>query len=278
MIFDILTASCPLLLSSMGALFSEFAGVLAMFMESLICLGGFLTYTFTVLTGSLAFGVFISLVICTIVSGGFYYIIHKVKAHVFISGIALNLLFSFLTSFLSVKIFGTRGVLTSDVFNNSLGSVTAVNLCICLVTAALVAGGIFFVGFTRQGLCLRVSGYNPEVLRAKGDRPHLYKTLSWALAGAYAGACGTALVVRISSYVPNISSGRGWMALAAVYLGQKNPWKIALAVIIFCATDYFTAHIQNFIPGIPTSALLSLPYLVMIALILTNRTSKEKKS
>ena len=60
MVFNILSSSCPLLLSSIGALFSEFAGVLALFLEGLICLGGFLSYFFTVMTGNLAAGIILS--------------------------------------------------------------------------------------------------------------------------------------------------------------------------------------------------------------------------
>ena len=120
MIFNILSSSCPLLLSSIGALFSEFAGVLALFLEGLICLGGFLSYSFTVMTGNLAAGIILSVLCCCILCCLFSFLVEKFKAHVFIAGIAINLLFAFLTSFLSVQFFGTRGVLTSEVFANQI--------------------------------------------------------------------------------------------------------------------------------------------------------------
>ena len=47
MIFSWISFSCPLILASFGALISEYAGCLAMFMEGLISLAAFLTYTFT---------------------------------------------------------------------------------------------------------------------------------------------------------------------------------------------------------------------------------------
>jgi simple sugar transport system permease protein len=57
------------------------------------------------------------------------------------------------------------------------------------------------------------------------------------------------------------------MALAAVYLGKKNPFRITLSVLIFCAADFFASSIQNFLPALPTSVVLSLPYIVILLVI-----------
>ena len=56
MILNFLSFSCPLLLASTGALFSEYTGTLALFLEGFISFSGFLTFYFTVLTGSVAAG------------------------------------------------------------------------------------------------------------------------------------------------------------------------------------------------------------------------------
>lgn len=271
MIFNILSSSCPLLLTSIGALFSEFAGVLALFLEGIICFGGFLAYTFTFWTKNIYLGMLISCFVCFIISCFFYMMIYKFKANIFIAGIAINLLFSFLTSFFSVKIFGTRGVLVSEEFNFALSKIKSIQFSIILISILLITFGIWFLFFTRQGLFLRVCGYDSEVLTAKGGRIWIYKTLSWGIAGAYSSITGCFLIMRVSSFVPNISSGRGWMALAAVYLGKKKSWKICLAVLIFCAADYFSSNLQNFIPQVPNSVLLAMPYFVMILLIIFDK-------
>lgn len=271
MVFNILSSSCPLLLSSIGALFSEFAGVLALFLEGLICLGGFLSYFFTVMTGNLAAGIILSVLCCCILCCLFSFLVEKFKAHVFIAGIAINLLFAFLTSFLSVQFFGTRGVLTSEVFANQILKFKNMNAWLVVITALMICGGILFIAFTKQGLNLRVTGYNSEVLRAKGGKPEFYRCLSWGAAGVYGCIAGSMLVMKISSFVPNISSGRGWMALAAVYLGKKKGWKISIAVLVFAAADYFATHVQNVWPAVPSSVLLALPYFVMLLLILVDK-------
>jgi simple sugar transport system permease protein len=58
-----------------------------------------------------------------------------------------------------------------------------------------------------------------------------------------AGAC---LSLPLSAYVPNISSGRGWSALVAIYLGSRRPERIMLACFIFALAEGFSNYAQGF--------------------------------
>ena len=186
----------------------------------------------------------------------------------------MNLLFGALTSCLSWAIFGTRGVLAGislaqgDGLTSVFGSLTGVRATAVIVTALLVAFAVLFLRYGRHGLYIRITGSDADVLKAKGVTPGHIRTLSWSLASLYGSTAGCLLVMRLSSFVPNISSGRGWMALAAVFLGKKKPLRIVAAVLVFCLADVFSANIQNYITGIPSSFLISLPYLVSLLLIL----------
>ena len=267
--FSALAYACPLILCSLGALFSEYAGCLALFLDGLVSFSAFLFYTFTVLTGSPLAGALLACLGAVLITLGFSAVVEAGRANRFIAAIALNLLFSALTSCISSLVFGTRGVLAADLFNFSGGSgqtaARAVALCI---TAAFAALAVLFLKYSRAGLYLRITGSDSDVLKAKGVNPGQLRTLSWSLAALYASLAGILLTLRLSSFVPNISSGRGWMALAAVFLGKKKPLRIVAAVIIFCMADIFGANIQNYLPGLPSSLLLSLPYLVSLLLIL----------
>jgi simple sugar transport system permease protein len=266
-LFSALAYSSPLILCSLGALFSEFAGCLALFLDGLVSFSAFLFYTLTVTTGS---PLAAALLTCLATAGltlGFSALIEAGKANRFIAAIAMNLLFSALTSCLSWLIFGTRGVLVdaTEVFKFSAGAARAAAVS---CSAVFVALAVVFLKYSRPGLYLRVTGSDADVLKAKGVNPGNLRTLSWCLASLYGSLAGILLALRLSSFVPNISSGRGWMALAAVFLGKKKPLRIVAAVIIFCLADIFAANIQNDITGIPTSLLISLPYLVSLLLIL----------
>ena len=93
MIVDILSFSAPLVLCSIGALFTEYAGVLALFLEGLISFAAFMDFTFTVLTGSPLLGLLISTSVSTILVFVFSKLIEKFHAKVFIAGIAMNFFF-----------------------------------------------------------------------------------------------------------------------------------------------------------------------------------------
>lgn len=261
----IFSSACPLILCSFGALCSEYAGSLALFIEGLICFSGFLAYTFTVFTGSPFLGCMLAVISSILIIMIFSLLIEKCSGNKFIAGLALNLLFAALTSVFSSIIFGTQGVLTNPKFSFN---VTTVKIISIVVTILISGTTIFFLSFTKPGIYLRITGSDNNVLVAKGVKTDFYRIFSWCATAFFSSIAGCLLVFRISSFVPNISSGRGWMALAAVYIGKEKPWKIILAVIIFCAVDILASNLQNFIPSIPSSILLALPYLIMLLMIL----------
>ena len=262
---SVIAYSCPLILCSIGALFSEFAGCLALFLDGLVSFSAFLFYAFTLMSGSPLAGALLACLGAVVITLVFSAVVELGKANRFIAAIAMNLLFGALTSCLSWAFFGTRGVLAADFFKFSAGTARAAAVSI---SAVFVTMAVIFLRYSRHGLYVRIAGSDADVLKAKGVNPGNIRTLSWCLTALYGSAAGILLAIRLSSFVPNISSGRGWMALAAVFLGKKKPLRIVAAVLIFCFADLFAANIQNYIPGIPSSFLISLPYLVSLILIL----------
>ncbi len=260
-IFYILAASCPLLLCSMGALFSEYAGILALYLDGLITFSAFLTFLFTTLTKNIVLAQILTSILVVGITFLLSWFIEKFKANQFIAAIAINLLFGALPSLFSFVFFNTRGVITSETFNFNLFDVRvyAVTITFILLTVA-----ILFLTFSKQGLYLRITGSDKEVLIANGIKPAVYRITSWSVAALFASVAGGILAMRVNSFVPNISSGRGWMALAAVFLGKKKNWRIIAGVIIFCFADIFSANIQNYFPFLQTSFVLSLPYFVIL--------------
>ncbi len=261
---SLLAYSCPLILCSLGALFTEYAGCLALFLDGLVSFSAFIFYAFTLASGSAFLGAVLTCLCAVIITLLFSLLVERFCANPFIAAISMNLLFAAMCSCLSSLIFGTRGVLTADLFhfNTQTAQTTAV-----VTSLILIALAIIFLGHSCLGLYVRIAGSDADVLKAKGVEPGHIRSLSWSIAALYGSTAGILLSMRLSSFVPNISSGRGWMALAAVFLGKKKPLRIVAAVLVFCLADIFSANIQNYISGIPSSFLISLPYLVSLLLI-----------
>ena len=63
---DILFSSVPLILASLGALFSEYAGILAVFMDGVINFSAFLTFALYAGTSNIFVSVILSILICVL--------------------------------------------------------------------------------------------------------------------------------------------------------------------------------------------------------------------
>ncbi len=264
---QILNIASPLLLITIAALISEYAGRMAMFLDGIINLGAFLFYTFAVKTGLAFPSILISVLLCTLMIFIAERIASLLHGNMFLVSLALNIFCSALVTLLSAQIFGTRGVLYSPDFKFDPVTARIYTSIICLGISIIT---IIILKNTRLGLSIRISGSDTQVLDGRGISSDAIKSLSWCITAAFGAFVGCSMALRLSSFVPGMSGGRGWTALAAVFLGKKNPLLVLLAVIVFALCEYLSTYIQNisFFANMPSSILLSLPYLIALLLII----------
>jgi simple sugar transport system permease protein len=261
---NIFFLSAPLMLASFGALLSEYAGRTAVFIDGIINLSAFLCYAFTVQTKSAAAGCILSLCCCILFIFLFLKAVEHVHANPFLASLALNIFSGALVSLISVELFNTRGVLTSPFFSfPAQAARTATSGAACLI----IILSIILLFTTKQGLYLRITGTDADVLVSKGINAAAGRTASWCLAAFYASCSGCVLTLRLSSFVPNISSGNGWLALAAVFLGKRTCAGTCAAVLAICTGEYFASNLQNVFPNISAPMLISLPYITALLLL-----------
>lgn len=271
---ELILMATPLMLVSIGALVSERAGVMAVYSDGLINLGAFIFFTITFFTNSVFFGFLCSLVICVSIALSCAYLTKLLKANPFLTGLALNVGISGIITFFSVQIFGTRGVIA---FSDFAFAVNSQILFACISWIVIILAILILV-FTKIGLYIKITGSYPDVLIAKGIKPDYWKIFSWCVAGFFSAFAGCLLVLGLSSFVPNISAGCGWTALAVVFLGRKKISGVFIAVAIFTITEYLANNIQNiwFLSNVPSACLLALPYTVALILIALDFTHKKQ--
>ena len=143
--------------------------------------------------------------------------------------------------------------------------------------AGLILAIVIFVllKYSSKGISLKYSGEAPDVLIAHGINPNNYKIFSWTIAGFFAACAGSTLVFRLAAYTPNISAGRGWTALAAIFLGNKNPLLCTLAVLLFSAAEYAVNIMQGAVK-IPSGILLAVPYIVALIFFIAAPSVRKK--
>jgi simple sugar transport system permease protein len=264
--FDgILAAAAPLALAGVGALVSELAGFLAISTEGFMIFGGFFSWIFALLTGSVFLGCALAALLSALLGAVLARFVHKTRADPFVVGLALNLAAAGVTSSLSGLWFGTNGVLRNAEMTRN--PEFALSLRLPFVYLALLCAVVtaVFIARTTAGLALRATGFSAEAAVEHGIDPWRYREGSWAAAAFFAALAGAALTWRIGAYVPGGTASRPWIALAAVYLGFRNVWGVCAASLIFAWTEVAAFNLQK-LPFFPATAFLGFPSAVALVL------------
>jgi simple sugar transport system permease protein len=282
MIYTVIEIMTPYFLAALGGLFTQRAGILNIALEGLILTGAFATTLFSILTNSLLLGVLLGTGTALLLSLLYGAISLSLKTNIFISGLAVNLLAAGMTSFISTLVFSTKGVIRMpEVLNTASLTVSVVS------DSPPIIGPIFFghslfvylswllffvviwiFGKTAFGLRIKATGLNPEMLRMRGRNPVLYQLWAILISGGACGLAGAHLAIHIGAFVPNISAGRGWIALVAIFLGREHPAGVLAACAAFAFAETLANRAQGII-NIPETMILSFPYIVtFIGLVL----------
>ena len=272
------TSAAPLILASLGALLTELAGVLGIFIEGFMNAGAFFSWVIAGWTGSIFWGTAASAAAAAAAGFCLARFVRKTGANPFIAGLAVNIAAGGVTDYLSVLWFGTKGVLRNPAVAARLDAgppwMQGRLPWIWLSLAALVILALV-VNHSPWGLRLRAAGLSPEAARERGIRPGRYWEASWAAAAALAVLAGAALCFRIGAYTPGSAAGRGWISLAAVYLGFRRPVGVFIAALVFAFAERSALVLQGS-RFLPATLLIGLPNA--LALILYASSCALKKT
>ncbi|MDR1306320.1 MAG: ABC transporter permease [Treponema sp.] len=274
------TIMTPLLFAAMGGLFTELGGMLNIALEGLLLMGAFGAVFFAHFTGSLLWGVVLGTglsILLAAVMGG---ITLKLKANVFITGLAVNLFAAGLTVVLSFRFFHTRGVV---VFNDLprltalaipgihrvpvLGDLLSGHTWYVYVCWVLLFLCWFIIYRTPFGFRLRACENRGEALISLGLKPDHYRFAAFLLSGLTCGIGGSYLTLNLRAFVPNISSGKGWIALVVIFLGNRRPQGLLWAALIFGLADAFSNFAQGAL-NVPADFILAIPYLFTLLMMI----------
>jgi ABC-type uncharacterized transport system permease subunit len=140
-----------------------------------------------------------------------------------------------------------------------------------------ILSGIYLYN-TRWGLNLRAVGENTAAADASGINVTLYKYVHILLGGALCGLGGAYLsLVFVPSWQENITSGRGWIAVALVIFTSWNPYKAIWGAILFGGLDIVGFRIQSLNIPVNQYFLRMLPYLATFLVIIFGSIRKSSR-
>lgn len=281
-----LRVATPLLLCALAGLLSERSGVIDIGLEGKMLFAALAAGAAGAVSGSLALALLAAMAVAVALSWlhGFACVSHR--GDQVVSGIAINIVAAGLTSVLASAWFHQGGQTpplgdsarlhplwpsAPDRLGATIGGLLGHNALVYLALA-LVPGVWWLLYRTRFGLRLRAVGENPAMVDAAGVKVTRLRYLALTLNGLLCGLAGGYLVLgQNAAFVPNMTAGRGYMALAAMIFGKWKPVGAFAACLLFGFLDAVSILLQGVeVPGIgavPVQAVQALPYLLTVLLL-----------
>jgi general nucleoside transport system permease protein len=274
-----LSLSVPLVLGALAGCMCERSGVINIAIEGQLLLGAFAAAVV-----ASAFGLWFGL-IAGALAGGLLGLVLAVFAIRFlvdqiILGVVLNVLASGLTGYLYDRILTAHPDLNAGLtFNTSvkipvLGDIPIIGpiffdstifLYIMYAMIVLVQVGLFS---TRWGLRVRAVGEHPVAAVTVGIRVLATRYRNVVMGGLIAGIGGAYLTVGQSgTFSKDMSSGLGYIALAAMIFGRWTPLGATAAALLFGFANSLQSTLSTINVPIPSNILLMAPYAATIVAV-----------
>ncbi|MFL0581549.1 ABC transporter permease [Solibacillus silvestris] len=275
----------PLILTGIGALFSERAGVIGLGVEGLMIVGAF-TGIYINLEYYADFGknvIWLAL-LAALLAGAIFSLIIAVATVTFradqtVTGVALNMLAAAITVFLVKLIYGKGQTdmvsaplqrfeipYLSDI--PFLGPLLFQNVYSTTIIALVVAVGAWFVLYKMPfGLRIRSVGEHPMAADTMGINVAKMRYIGVMISGALAGVGGASLAMTSSGdFSGSTVAGQGFIAIAAMIFGKWHPLGTLGAALFFGLAQTLSIGGGNipYIQEIPPVILQVLPYVLTI--------------
>jgi ABC-type uncharacterized transport system permease subunit len=302
----VLRATTPILFAALGGLVSDLAGSINVALEGLMLIAAFFGVLGSVYAGQwlpglpvwahawigCAAGLAAALLVTAML--GFFHL--ELGADLIVAGIAINLLAAGLTVFLLVTIVGDKGS-TAGLRSPALPSLHVPGLTglpaldtllngdgghghhVLVYAAFLAVAGLWlFLTRTRYGTWLRAVGENPNAALGAGIPVKRVRYLALLLSGALAGLGGIYLSMGyLTLFQADMSAGRGFLALAAVFLGARRPLGTLGASLLFGASTVLATQLGAI--DLPTQVVYMVPpFITICALVFAGRRTPLRKN
>ena len=277
----ILAKVAPILLAAIGGAFTQQANILNIGLEGMMLIGAFTAISVGSWAGNALVGVLAAMGAALLLAVLYAVATLYLNADFIVVGIAVNLLAAGLSVFLLQVVYGNPGVtpptanitlpktrlgpvgdvpVLGEAINNQTPLVWVAFLCVPLYSYLLYR--------TAFGVRLRAVGEDEGAAAAAGISIRKTKFASILLSGALCGLGGAQLAMAtIGDFTAGMTSGRGFIAVAALTFGLAKPVRTMVAAFIFGAADAVADQLG--VAGVNSNLALMTPYIItIVALVL----------
>ena len=263
LIWSTIRLSTPLILAALGGLYSERSGVINIALEGMMLAGAFTAAAVTHAAGNPFVGLLAGMGAGLLIAAIHAVACIRYRADQVVTGTAINILMIGMPPFLSGAFFLSSGSTPQIAKDHLIPWIPIV------IAFALVPITWYVLYKTPFGLRLRSVGENPEAADAAGVRVAKMRYAGVLLSGVLAGIGGAYLSIGQSSlFTRNMTSGRGFIALAALIFGKWRPVQTMLACLLFGFTEAITIQMQGVVK-LPSGEDIPIQFIQMVPYVLT---------
>lgn len=284
--------TAPILLVALGGSFTTKAGIFNIGLEGQMLIAAFFAVLGSIWTGSSLGGLVIGVAAALAFALVYAVLVVSFRANEVVVGLALNILAGGITISLMKAIFGTRGSIVGrgivglpkvqvpgarDILGPSYAQMISGYTPLVYVAFLSVPLLALFYARTRLGLYLRVVGEKPEAAETLGISIAKVRYIASLLCGLFAGLAGAHMSLGyITMFTENMSSGRGFMAVAILIFSAGDPWKVLAGCVLFGFADALSLRLQTL--DFPSYLVLAVPYAVaLLALFVLSWRAQPKR-
>ena len=258
-----LQAGTLLFIAALGELITEKSGILNLGVEGMISVGAVSGFMVAVNTGNLFLSVLIGIFSAALFSSLHAFVTVILKQDQTVSGLILTILGLSLSALMGKKYVGKKlpvkieSLIEIDEPSNIYEVLISQNYIFYLAIFLMVATS-FILKKTMFGRRLEAVGEDSRAADSMGLNVNKTQFIATCVGGGFSGLAGVYLTL---SYVPywtdNMTSGRGWIALALVIFGGWKPYRTAIGAVLF-------GFLEALVPRLQTYGFELSPYLVKI--------------
>ncbi|XMB67002.1 ABC transporter permease [Mycoplasmatota bacterium zrk1] len=279
----------PILLVALGSAVCNRVFIFNIGLEGMMLTGAFFAIVANYYTGSVLISLLAAMGSAMFVSwiAGIFMV--KFKGAMLVVGISVNVLMLGATTFLMQLFFGVKGAFVhkdlvslpkvnveflkgTKFFYTLFGSLTYLDYFAVILAIILY----FYMFKTVSGFRLRSIGINKEAANSIGVNGDKIQIGAIVFSGLLSGLGGALLSMgAVTMFVQNITSGRGFMAMAAGSLGSAHPIGVVFASTFFGLAQTLSNVLDN--QFLSSELMIATPYVATIVALAIFNYSKIKK-
>jgi simple sugar transport system permease protein len=270
----------PIALAALCGVISERAAVINIAIEGIMLITAQAAVVSATLTNNIYVGLLVAILLGGVIAAIHAVLVIRFKVDQIISGVAINIIGTGATSFISSRILEKN----VDLLNNSgtfpiipipllakipiLGPVLFENTLIIYLTLLLVVAIYVLLFYTPWGLRTRAVGEHPKAADTLGINVYLTRYINVILGGTFAGLGGAYFTIgSVGRFDKIMTAGKGFIGLAAMIFGKWNPVGAYASSLIFGFADSLQVKMQILRTPIPSEFLQMAPYIVTMIVL-----------